>query len=92
MIPIEMLRKYEMSEKENYLTEYDFYNTFLQQTNHIPAETFEAFIETMVEENVNMGNMKKFFNDIEADHREVLKARKFAREEINRIKAEQATE
>ena len=42
MIPIEVLKKYEMAEKENYLTELDFYKTFLQQTDHIPSKIIEA--------------------------------------------------
>lgn len=92
MIPIEMLRKYEMSEKENYLTEIDFYRTFLQQTDHIPAKIFEDFIETMVDGNVNMGSIKKFFDDVKAEHGEVLEARKTTREEINRIESETTTE
>ena len=64
----------------------------LSDTDHIPAKIFEDFIETMVDGNVNMGSMKKFFNDVKEEYGEVLEARKTAREEINRIESEMATE
>ena len=60
----------------------------LSDTDHIPAKIFEDFIETMVDGNVNVGNMKKFFNDVKEEYADVLSARKFAREEINRIATE----
>ena len=71
MIPIEVLKKYEMAEKENYLTELDFYKTFLQQTDHIPSKIIEAQA---------LGNEPKGYT-------EILNYRKYARNEINRLAA-----
>lgn len=69
MIPIKILKKYEMAEKENYLTEYDFYKTFLQQTDHIPNKIVEA----------------QFLGSTVEDYTEILNYRQFARDEINKL-------
>lgn len=66
-------------------TEIIYYYQILSATDHIPAKIFEGFIETMVDGNVNMGSMKKFFNDAKSEYEDVLEARKTAREEINKI-------
>ena len=71
MIPIEVLKKYEMAEKENYLTELDFYKTFLQQTDHIPIKIIESQA---------LGNEPKGYT-------EILTYRQHARNEINRLSA-----
>ena len=91
MIPKELLEKYSMGDMEDYESEHTFYQTFLIQTDHIPLKIIEAYITYMVENNVNVGNMKRFFADVEEQYGEVLEARKFAREEINRIESEMAT-
>lgn len=59
----------------------------LEVTDHIPLKIFESFIETMTD-NVNIGNMIKFFKEVKTEYAEVLAARKFAREEINRLEAD----
>lgn len=100
MIAQELLEKYNMlsleESKERHGdsldTERIFYQTFLMQTDHIPKKIFESYITYMVENNVNVGSMKKFFNDVKEEYGEILEARKFAREEINRIESEIATE
>ena len=98
MIPTELLKKYHMAVLEEYKqifgdnidTERVFYETFLKQTDHIPAKLFEAFIETMTSDNVSIGNMIKFLKDVKTEYADVLAARKTAREEINRIESELA--
>lgn len=100
MISMEMLKKYNMLPLEEYKamygdsvdTEKTFYETFLAQTDHIPLKIIEAYTVFMVDNNVNVGNMKKFFADVKEQYGEILEARKFAREEINRIESETATE
>lgn len=95
MIPKDILEKYYMKTLDGYKedfgdtidTEKMFYETFLIQTDHIPLKIFEEYITFMVENNVNVGNMKKFFNDVKEEYADVLEARKFAREEINRLQA-----
>ena len=100
MIPQELLKKYHMKSLDEYKqihgdnldAETTFYQTFLIQTDHIPLKIIEAYTVYMVENNVNVGNMKKFFEDVKEEYGEILEARKFAREEINRIESETATE
>ena len=100
MISTELLNKYHMVVLEEYKqifgdnvdTEKMFYETFLKQTDHIPLKIIEAYTVFMVENNVNVGSMKKFFEDVKEQYGEILEARKFAREEINRIESEMATE
>ena len=102
MISNEILTKYNMVSLEEYKqifngasetdAELMFYDTFLKQTDHIPLKITEAYVVFMVENNVNVGSMKKFFNDVKEQYGEILEARKFAREEINRIESETATE
>lgn len=88
MIPKELLQKYSIADKEFYGDDRQFYIIFLSQTDHIPLKIFESYITYMVENNVNVGNMKKFFNEVKEEYGDVLEARQFAREEINRIATE----
>lgn len=96
MFSIDLLKKYNILSLKEYKemygdsvdTEKTFYETFLIQTDHIPLKIFEDYIVYMVDNNVNVGNMKKFFADVKEEYGDVLEARKFAREEINRIESE----
>lgn len=102
MISQELLEKYNMlsleESKERHGdtvdTEKTFYETFLIQTDHIPLKIFENFIENMA--TASLGEtfivVLKFFKDVKVTYNEVLAARKFAREEINRIESEMAKE
>ena len=98
MITKETLQKYNMVTLEEYKqmfgnnidTEKMFYETFLRQTDHIPAKLFEDFIETMTSGSVNIGSMIKFFKEVKTEYADVLAARKTARAEINRIESELA--
>lgn len=81
MIPIILLKKYNMKSFLEYKgdlgnlidSELEFYQTFLIQTDHIPNKIIEAQI---LGEEID-------------DYTEILNYRKFARDEINKLKAEQ---
>lgn len=102
MIAQDLLTKYNMlsleESKERHGDSVDtkrmFYQTFLMQTDHIPSKIFESFIENMA--TASLGEtfvvVLKFFKDVKITYNEVLAARKFAREEINRIESEMAAE
>lgn len=95
MIDVGLLKKYNMVLLNEYKemfgdsidTEITFYETFLTQTDHVPLKIFESYITYMAENNVNVGNMKKFFADVNEKYGNALEARKFAWEEINRLQA-----
>lgn len=95
----EILDKYQMDNIDHYINGFGekegtlaFCRAFLKLTDHVPLKVMENHIESMVVENVSVGNMKKFFADAKGEYGEVLTARKAAREEINRIESEAATE
>ena len=98
MLTQELLQKYHMITLDKYkglfgdtvATEKMFYETFLKQTDHIPLKIFENFIENMATASLaeTFIVVLKFFRDVKLTYAEVLAARKFAREEINRIEAE----
>lgn len=99
IISNELLNKYQMDKLEHYVKGFGekegtlaFCENFLRLTDHVPSKIFEAFIETMINDNVNIGSMKKFFKEAKTEYAEVLIARKQAREEINRIKADETAE
>jgi hypothetical protein len=68
------------------------YKTFLIQTDHVPIKIFENFIENMATASIaeTIGVVISFFKDVKVTYAEVLAARKYAREEINRLEAEMA--
>ena len=70
-----------------------FYKGVLTATDHIPAKIFENFIENMATASLaeSFIVVLKFFRDVKVTYSDVLSARKFAREEINRIESEMAT-
>ena len=95
----EILRNYQMDNIDHYIIGFGekegtlaFCRAFLNLTDHVPLKIIEAYTVFMVENNVNVGNMKKFFENVKEQYGEILELRKQAREEINRIESEQATE
>ena len=102
MIPINLLIKYQMAfdgetteeVKERYGDE--FYSVFLIQTDHIPNKIIESLIENLADATaLNFITVFiQFIVDVRVHYREILKLRKQAREEINRLesKAEGETE
>lgn len=75
-IPKEIAEKYHIADKEFYKDDLLYYETFLTQTDHIPNKIIEAQV----------------LNIEVDDYTDILEYRQFAREEINRIESEQATE
>lgn len=102
MIKEELLAKYSVltvEQRKEGFPEIDnneemMYREFLIATDHIPAKIFENFIENMATASLaeTFVVVLQFFKDVKLTYAEVLAARKFAREEINRIQAEQTTE
>ena len=83
------LNEYKMMFGDNATTELTFYQTFLNQTDHIPNKIIEKLIEDLAD--VSLVNfLEVFFNFISAvrgEYKEILQFRKFAREEINRLES-----
>lgn len=96
MIPKEIYEKYHLADISEYETESAFYQTFLIQTDHIPNKIIESLIENLADATaLNFITVFiQFIVDVRVHYSDVLKLRKQAREEINRLesKAEGETE
>ena len=90
MIPKEMCEKYQLADISEYETESDFYKTFLGQTDHIPNKIIESLIENLADATALnfIGVFVQFIADVRIHYSDVLKLRKQAREEINRLEGE----
>ena len=90
MIPKEVYEKYHLADIEEYETESAFYETFLIQTDHIPNKIIESLIENLADATaLNFITVFiKFLADVRVHYSDVLKLRKQAREEINRLEGE----
>ena len=96
MIPINLLIKYQMAfdgetteeVKERYGDE--FYSVFLIQTDYIPNKIIESLIENLADATALnfIGVFIQFIKDVRIHYNDVLKLRKRAREEINRLEGE----
>ena len=73
--------------KERYGDE--FYSVFLTQTDHIPNKIIESLIENLADATaLNFITVFiKFLADVRVHYSDVLKLRKQAREEINRLES-----
>lgn len=91
MIPKEIYKKYLLADITEYECPQDFYRTFLIQTDHIPNKIIEALIEDLASATIT--NFVKVFIDfivaVRLEYKDVLKYRKFARDEINRLGADE---
>ena len=87
MIPKEVYEKYHLADITEYESEYVFYYTFLIQTDHIPNKIIESLIENLTDTTaLNFITVFiKFLADVRIHYSDVLKLRKQAREEINRL-------
>ena len=95
MIPINLLIKYQMAfegetteeVKERYGDE--FYSVFLIQTDYIPNKIIESLVENLADATaLNFITVFiKFLADVRIHYNDVLKLRKQAREEINRLES-----
>ena len=87
MIPKEIYEKYHLADITEYETESAFYETFLIQTDFIPNKIIESLIENLADATVLdfISVFIKFIADVKVNYNDILKYRKYAREEINRL-------
>ena len=89
MIPKEIYEKYHLADITEYETESEFYETFLIQTDHIPNKIIESLVENLATATaLNFITVFiKFLADVRVHYNDVLKLRKQARAEINRLES-----
>ena len=94
MIPKEIYEKYHLADITEYETESAFYETFLIQTDHIPNKIIESLIENLADATaLNFITVFiQFIKDARVHYSDVLKLRKQAREEINRLEGKTTPE
>lgn len=87
MIPREICEKYKVADIEYYDSDIDFYYAFLSATDHIPNKIVESLIENLADATaLNFITVFiQFLADVRVHYSDVLKLRKQAREEINRL-------
>ena len=88
MIPKEICEKYCGADISEYEDEAVFYQTFLIQTDHIPNKIIESFVENLADATA-LNFISVFIQsikDVKVKYNDILLYRKFAREEINRIR------
>ena len=90
MIPKELYEKYNVADVSEYATESEFYIAFLSATDHIPNKIIESLIENLADATaLNFITVFiKFLADVRIHYNDVLKLRKQARAEINRLEGE----
>ena len=90
MIPKEIYEKYHLADITEYETESEFYETFLIQTDFISNKIIESLIENLANATALnfIGVFIQFIADVRIHYSDVLKLRKQAREEINRLEGE----
>ena len=86
----EVAEKYGLAPLETFKEEFaeiEFYESLLKQTDHIPNKIIESLIENLADATALnfIGVFVQFIADIRVHYNDVLKARKLAREEINRL-------
>ena len=93
----EMAGKYGLAPLEEFQNtgeEVEFYRSFLALTDHIPNKIIESLIENLAD--VTALNFIKVFiqslADVRVRYSDVLKLRKKAREEINRLEGDREGE
>ena len=89
MIPKEICEKYKVADIEYYDSDIDFYYAFLSVTDHIPNKIIESLVENLADATaLNFITVFiKFLADVRIHYNDVLKLRKQAREEINRLES-----
>ena len=90
MIPKEICEKYKVADIEYYDSDFEFYYAFLSATDHIPNKIIESLIENLADATaLNFITVFiKFLADVRIHYNDVLKLRKQARAEINRLEGE----
>ena len=89
----EVAEKYGIASLETFqeeFTEIEFYESILNQTDHIPNKIIESLIENLADATALnfIGVFVQFIADIRVHYNDVLKARKLAREKINELNCE----
>ena len=94
MIPREIYEKYNVADIEYYDSDVEFYYAFLSATDHIPNKIIESLIENLADATALnfIGVFIQFIADVRVHYSDVLKLRKLARTEINRLEGEDETE
>ena len=89
MIPKEICEKYKVADIEYYDSDIDFYYAFLSATDHIPNKIIESLIENLADATaLNFITVFiQFLADVRIHYSDVLKLRKQARAEINRLES-----
>ena len=87
MIPKEICEKYKVADIEYYDSDIEFYYAFLSATDHIPNKIIESLIENLADATALnfIAVFIKFLADVRVHYNDVLKLRKQARAEINRL-------
>ena len=90
MIPKDMCEKYNVADIEYYDSDFEFYYAFLSATDHITSKIIESLIENLADATaLNFITVFiKFIADVRIHYSDVLKLRKQARQEINRLEGE----
>lgn len=68
-------------------TERFYYEQILMATDHIPNKIIETFVENMAAASAleTIGVIVNFFKEIKTTYGEILKIRKYCREQINEL-------
>ena len=90
MIPREICEKYKVADIEYYDSDFEFYYAFLSATDHIPNKIIESLIENLADATALnfIAVFIQFLADVRIHYSDVLKLRKKAREEVNRLEGE----
>lgn len=93
----EVAERYGIASLETFqkeFTEIEFYESILNQTDHIPNKIIESLIENLADATALnfIGVFVQFIADIRVHYNDVLKARKLAREKINELNGETVPE
>ena len=98
MINEVLLTKYNMASLEESIkrhgdtidTELTFYQTFLLQTDHIPTKIVEGMLEELADATLTsfIDVFIRFIAQVKTEYKELLQARKFARNKINELQDE----
>ena len=102
MINNELLEKYNIRTLEefkvfdggNVWSEIAFYQTFLIQTDHIPNKIIESLLEEIGSATLLnfIEVFLKFIVTVKTEYKEILNARKYARDKINELKQDELNE
>lgn len=94
MFSQEIIDKYSLGSISDCDSELDYYYSFLAKTDHIPNKIIESLVENLADATA-LNFIKVFIQslaDVRVRYSEILKLRKQARAEINRLEGETVPE